>query len=153
MSFPSTTINAEPAELAATISDSACSACSALYAVLHGLLLRDRALARPLARARIRAGPLTTHRQRTAMPHPAVAADFHQPLDVHRDFLAKVAFDAALLFDHPADLSHVVFRQILHADVRADAGFLQNAVRTDSADAVDIRESDFNPLRAWKINA
>src|SRR6476646_1708772 len=93
---------------------------------LNRLLLGDGALARPLAGARIRTGPLTTHRQRPAMPHPAVAADFHQPLDVHRDFLAQVAFDAALLFDDAADLSHIVFRKILHPDVRADAGFFQN---------------------------
>jgi hypothetical protein len=55
------------------------------------------------------------------VPQAAVAADFHQPLDVHRDLLAEVALDAALLLEHAADLADVVFGQILHADVRAHA--------------------------------
>src|SRR6478752_3043020 len=78
---------------------------------LHGFLLGDRALARALAGARVGAGPLAAHRQPAAVPHPAVAADLHQPLDVHRDFLAEVALDAPLLLDDPADLADVVLRQ------------------------------------------
>jgi len=39
----------------------------------------------------------------TAVTAAAVAADFHQPLDVHRDLLAEVSFDAALFLDHAAD--------------------------------------------------
>src|SRR5262245_43101552 len=60
-------------------------------AVLYGLLLGDGALARPLARARVGARPLTPHRQVAAVPQPAIAADFHQPLDIHRDLFAQVA--------------------------------------------------------------
>ena len=44
---------------------------------------------------------LAAHRQVAAVPQAAVAADLHQPLDVHRDLLAEVAFDAALLLDAP----------------------------------------------------
>src|SRR5204862_11362 len=81
-----------------------------------------------------------------AVARAAVAADFHQPLDVHRDLFAEVAFDAALLFDHAADLADIVFGQILHPHVGTDAGILQDAVRADAPDAEDIGEADFDPL-------
>ena len=87
------------------------------------------------------------------MAAAAIAADLHQPLDVHRDLLAEVALDAALLLDHPADLPDVVLRQILHADVRADAGILEDVVRTDAPDAVDVGEPDLDALGARKIDA
>src|SRR6266540_4719925 len=58
--------------------------------LLHSLLLRDGALARALARARVGLGALSAHGQVAAVPHAAPAADLHQPLDVHRDFLAQV---------------------------------------------------------------
>jgi hypothetical protein len=76
------------------------------------LLLGDGALARALPGARVGLGPLAAHRQAAAVPQAAEAADFHQPLDVHRDLLAEIALDAALLLDHPADLAHIVFGQI-----------------------------------------
>src|SRR5713101_1751661 len=74
----------------------------------HNLLLRDRALARPLSRARVSLRPLAADRQTPPVPQAPVAADFHQPLDVHRDLFPEVALDAALFLDHPADLAHVV---------------------------------------------
>src|SRR5262249_29384917 len=120
---------------------------------LDDFLLRNRALARTLARARVGARALAAHRQTAPVPHPAEAADLHQPLDVHRDLLAEVSLDAALLLDHPADLPHIVLGQILDADVGADSGVLQDAVRPDASDAVDVGETDFHPFRAWKINS
>src|SRR6185369_536297 len=101
-------------------------------------LLGNGAAARALARPRIGARPLTTNRQAATMAQAAVAADFHQPLDVQRDLLAEITLDAALLLDHPADLAHVVFRQILHPDVGADAGVGEDVVRPLAPDAVDV---------------
>src|SRR6516165_9217640 len=72
------------------------------------LLLRDRALARALPRARVRPRALTADGQVAAVTHPAIAADFHQPLDVHGDLLAQISLDAALFLDHAADLPDVV---------------------------------------------
>src|SRR5688572_30749167 len=86
------------------------------------------------------------------MSQAAIAADLHQPLDVHRDLLPEIAFDAAYLFEHPADLADVVFREVLHADVRADARRDQHVVRPLPPDAVDIGEADLDPLRARKID-
>src|SRR5262245_5890680 len=124
-----------------------------LLSPLDHLLLRNRAFARTLPRARVGPGALSAHRQPAAMAHAAEAPDFHQPLDVHRDFLAQVAFDAALLLDDPADLAHVVFGQILDAYVGADPGVLQDPVRADAADAVDVGQTDLHALGAGQINS
>src|SRR5687768_7649798 len=87
------------------------------------------------------------------MPQPAVAADFHQPLDVHRDLLAEIAFDPPLLLDDAADLAHVLFREVLDADVRADASLGQDVVRPFAADAVDVGQPNLDALGAGEIDA
>src|SRR3954447_21848464 len=120
---------------------------------LDDLLLRNRALARTLARARVGLGPLAAHRQVAAVPQAAEAADFHQPLDVHGNLLAEIAFHATLLLEHLADVPDIVFGQILDADVRADAGRLQNRVRAEASDAVDVGETNLDPFGPREINA
>src|SRR5436309_3213603 len=131
------------------------AAAASFLAISHldGFLLRDSALAWAFARPRVGSRPLTVHRQRPAVAHTAVGADFHQPLDVHGDLLAEIALDAPLLLDHPADRPDVVFRQILHADVGADPGLLQDAVRPDAADAENVGEPDLDALGAREIDA
>src|SRR6185503_15164351 len=74
-------------------------------------------------------------------------------LDVHRDLLAEIAFHAAHLFEHPADLPDVVLGEILHTDVRADAGCPEDVVRSLPADAVDIGKANLDPLGSRKIDA
>ncbi len=46
------------------------------------------------------------------MPLAAIAADFHQPLDVLGDLLAQIALDAALFLDDLADPLRLVLREI-----------------------------------------
>jgi hypothetical protein len=91
-------------------------------------------------------------RQVAAVAQAAVAADFHQPLDVHRDLLAEIALDAAHVLEHTADLADVVLRQVLDADVRADAGDAEDVVRTLPPDPVDVGEPDLDPLGPRKVN-
>src|SRR4029434_6964459 len=92
-------------------------------------------------------------REPAPVTHAPVAADFHQPLDVHGDLLAKIALDASLLLDHAADLPDVVLGQILDPDVRADACVLQDAVRSHAADAIDVGKPDLDALGTRKIDA
>src|SRR3954467_7929595 len=120
---------------------------------LDGLLFSHRTLARALACAGVRLRPLAAHRQIPPMPQPAIAADFHQPLDVHRDLLAEITLDAPLLLDHPADLPDVVFGEILDSDVGADRRGAQDVVRALPADAVNVGEPDLDALRSRKIDA
>src|ERR1700685_2481681 len=76
----------------------------AIYIVLRSglgrrfLLVRDGALAWTFARARIGVRALPPNRQTTPVPQSAIGAHLHQALDVHRDFLAQVAFDRTLAF-------------------------------------------------------
>src|SRR5262249_10286052 len=102
------------------------------------LLAGDRALARSLARARIRVSPLSAHRQSAAMPHSAVAIDLHQPLDVLADVLAQIALDLSLVGYDLTDLPHVVFGQILDPGVPVDPGGVEDVIRARAADAVDV---------------
>src|ERR1041384_1570197 len=71
------------------------------------LLLAGDGFGWTLAGARIGVRALTTNRQALAMPQAAIAAQVHQPLDVHRHFAPQVAFDHVVAVDHFANLQHL----------------------------------------------
>jgi hypothetical protein len=48
-------------------------------------------------------GALAAHRQAAAVPQAAIGTHFDVALDVHRDFLAQIAFDRAFGFENLAD--------------------------------------------------
>src|SRR6202158_4475854 len=56
------------------------------------LLLCDRSLARTLTGTGIRMCALAANRQVAAVAEPAIGTDFDETLDVHRNFLAQIAF-------------------------------------------------------------
>src|SRR5207247_3339360 len=66
-------------------------ACSAGLRGRSGNL--DRGLARTLPRARVGAGTLAANRQSLAMTGAAIAAEVHQPLDIHRHLATQIALD------------------------------------------------------------
>ena len=80
------------------------------------------------------------------MPEAAEAADFHQPLDVHGNLLAEIAFHAALFLDHPADLPDVVLGQVLDADVGADPSILKDAGVSRDIRVKDLSEDDVRKI-------
>ena len=80
------------------------------------------------------------------MPQSAVGADFDVPLDVHRDFLAQVAFDRAFVLDDLADVVDFVLAQVLNLLVRVDLRLLEKRARARMADAVDVRQRDLGLL-------
>src|ERR1700722_9726523 len=57
------------------------------------LLLAGDRLRLALAGAGVGVGTLTTHRQLATMTQTAVDAEVGQPLDVHRNFAAQIAFN------------------------------------------------------------
>src|SRR5579864_7298647 len=63
------------------------------------LLIGDGPAARSLTGSRVGMGPLTAHRQTAAMTKTAISAHFDEALDIHRDFLAEVAFDSAFILN------------------------------------------------------
>ena len=60
---------------------------------------------------------LSANRQTATMTQSAVATDVHQPLDVHLDALAQVAFNFSLRFENRTDPAQLVLAQILDASV------------------------------------
>src|SRR6185295_13572355 len=118
-----------------------------------GGLGADQRPARALARARIGMGALAAHGEVAAVAHPAVGADLHQPLDVHRHFLAEVAFDLALLVDDLRDAAGFFLGEVLDAHARVDPGLAEDLVRAAHADPVDVGQRDLHALRARQVDA
>src|SRR5438094_9559206 len=80
----------------------------------------DSTTARPFARPPVGVRALAADGQSAAMAEPAIRTDFHEPLDVERDFLAQVAFDSILLFDGLADLGYFIVVQLTALRIRFD---------------------------------
>src|SRR5207237_1649460 len=120
---------------------------------LRGFLLAgDCALARTLARTRIGVRALAANRQTAAVTHSAVAVDLHQPLDVEAGVLAEIALDLSFVRDHLTNLANVILGKVFHPDVAIHGRLLKDVRRPRTADAEDIRQSDFDPLVEWQIN-
>ena len=85
--------------------------------VISGLLgrlflARDGTL-RALAGTRVVLGVLSADRQAATMTDAAVAADFHQTLDVHGNLAAEVAFHLHMVLDVFTKLADFVFGKVL----------------------------------------
>src|SRR3546814_5411680 len=77
-----------------------------------------------------------------AMAQAAIRREVHQPLDVHRGFATKIAFDIMIGVDGFADLEHFLIGQILHAALGRDAQLLGDFLGLGRANAVDIRSEE-----------
>src|SRR6266545_887527 len=117
------------------------------------LLAGHRSLARTLAGAGIGVRALSADGQAAAVTVAAIGADFDEPLDVKRDFLAQVAFHLAFVLNHLTDAVHFLFAQVLDLLDRIDGCRRQDLHRARLADAVDISERDPCLLVAGQIDA
>src|SRR6516165_5803158 len=116
------------------------------------LLAGDR-LSRPLAGARIGVGPLPTDWQAAAVTQPSIAAEIHQPLDIHCDFTSQVALDYVVAVDHFAKLQHFLVSQLRHPAGLGYRHFLHDFLGFGRANAVDILQPDHHALVGWDIDA
>src|SRR5882762_3362871 len=112
----------------------------------------DGGLARALAGTRVRSGTLPAYRQSLAVPHAAVAAQVHQPLDRHRDLAAQVAFDREAP-DVFADLLQLAVGEILDLARALHAGGGADRLRAGAADAKDRRQRDLGVLMVRDVDA
>src|SRR5690606_41990194 len=103
-------------------------------------LLPDRP-ARSLTSAGVRARALTAQRQPAPVAYPTVAAEIHQPLDIHRRLAAQIALDRELR-DHVAQLRDLGLGEVFDLRRRIDSRRLARAQRPAAADAVDVRQRD-----------
>src|SRR5207248_821505 len=96
---------------------------------------------------------LPANRQVAAMPESAIGADFDETLDIHRNFLAQIAFHQSLGLNDRTDAVDLFFAQVLHLLHRLNLRFIANAPRARMSDAVDVRQRDVDMLLARKIDA
>ena len=80
------------------------------------------------------------------MPHPAIAANVLQPLDVLGLHAPELALDRVVLFDVTGDAAQLVLGQVLGPDVGADLARLQDLARAARTDPINIPERDLGPL-------
>src|SRR6185437_15759457 len=118
----------------------------------HFLLAGDR-LGRPLAGAGIGVGALAANGEVLAVTKAAIAAQIHQPLDVHRHFAAKVAFDVIVAVDDFANLDHFGFGQIADPAFGRDAELVDDLARGVRADSMNVAKPDFDPFLGRNIDA
>src|SRR6266508_6166051 len=71
---------------------------------LRRSLLAGDCLGRALAGAGVGVGALATYGKPAPMPQPSVAAEIHQPLDVHGDLTPQIAFHHVVTIDDFANL-------------------------------------------------
>jgi hypothetical protein len=83
----------------------------------------------------------------------AIAAQVHQPLDVHRHFAAQVALDAILAVDQFADLQHVLVRQLVDPPLIGNRQLAADLLRLGRANAKDVTQADRHPLVGRDIYA
>ena len=87
-----------------------------------------------------------------AVPDAAIAADFHEPLDVLGGLLAEIALDLVLVLDRLADPGYLVLGEVLDARVPVDLGGLQDLSGARPADAEDVGQADFDALVRGKVD-
>src|SRR5271157_2592510 len=117
------------------------------------LLVRYRALTRTLAGAGVGVGALPTDGQAAAMTIPTIRTDLDEPLDVHRDVFAQIAFDVAALLDDLTDAVDLIFIEVAHLLGGLHIGRAENALRARIPDAENVRQRDNDVLVARKIHA
>src|SRR5207244_2636791 len=109
---------------------------------LRSLLLAGDRPRRPLAGAGVGVGALAAHRQTAAVAQATIAAEIHQPLDVHGDLAPQVALDDVVPIDHFADLQHLLVGELRHAPLGRDADLVHDFLGLGRPDAIDVLERD-----------
>ena len=98
-------------------------------------------------------GALTAYRQRLPVAQAAIALNVDEALDVHRNVLAQVAFDFALVLNDLADAVHLFLAQILDLLEAIDVGLVQNLAGAGLTDPENVSERDPSLLVAGQIDA
>src|SRR5713226_3356728 len=87
------------------------------------------------------------------MSQPTVAAEIHQPLDVHSDLTPQVAFDHVIAVDHFADLQHLLIGQLRHSPRVGYSDFRHDFVGLFGPDPMDILQCNNDALVGRYIDA
>src|SRR5438552_1468415 len=90
----------------------ACLRGGAILGLGRRLLPAADGLLRPLARARVRSGSLSIHRQPASMANATIRADLAEPFDGLRAIATQITLDFEVLVDVVAKLRDLVLGQI-----------------------------------------
>ena len=96
---------------------------------------------------------LATNGKAATVADATIAADVHEPLDVHRHFGAQSTFDAEVLLDRLTKPLRVGVVQIANSLLGVDAGGSEDAAGGRATDAEDICEADLYLLLTREIDA
>jgi hypothetical protein len=97
--------------------------------------------------------PLPARRKAAAMTQSPITANLHQPLDIHGNGFAQIAFNHPVTLDNIADIYGLFLGQIFNLGVNVDSGFLTDLCRPAFADAKYVRKPDLNPFIERQINS
>src|ERR1700721_1015856 len=117
------------------------------------LLACDCALTRSLAGARVGVRALAASRQVAPVAQSTIGLNVNQPLDVHGDVFAQIAFDLAFVLNHLADAVYLVFTEILDFFDRVYVGCYQDAQGARVTDSENVGQRDSCLLVAGKVDA
>jgi len=87
------------------------------------------------------------------MTQAAIAAEVHQPLDVHAGLAAKVALDDVVAVDHFADLQDFLIAQLADAAILREFDLLHDLGRDARADAMNVLKRDQHALVGRDVHA
>src|SRR3546814_1019289 len=87
---------------------------------------------------------LPVNRQTAPMTQPAIGAEIHQPLDVHRDLTPQIALDRVVAVDRLTDLDHLVLGQIADAALDRDADPPADLLGLGAADPMNVGQRDLD---------
>jgi hypothetical protein len=82
------------------------------------------------------------------MPQAFVAADVHEPFDVHGHLAAQATLNFVASLDDRAQAIDLFFSQVIDAHLRVYTGLFNNAIGRSITDPKYIRQSYRNPLIA-----
>src|SRR5690606_25270168 len=117
------------------------------------LLLAGNRLCGALAGTRIGVRALATNRQRAAVAQAAIAAQIHQPLDIHRNFATQIALDLIVTVDGFANGQDLGVGKLIDTTLGGNADLVDNLLGEFLANAVDVLKRDHHALVGRNVDA
>src|SRR6202035_3315050 len=97
---------------------------------------------RALTGARVGVRALATDRQIAPVTDAAIRLNFNEPANVHLNFFAEIAFDAAFLFNFLAETVGFVFGKIAYLFIEVDARLIGHDPCALLLETIHRRETD-----------
>jgi hypothetical protein len=96
---------------------------------------------------------LPAYREALAVTQSTIATEIHQPFDARRDLSSQVALDGIVSVDHFAHTQNFVVGQLMHSPLRGDADSVAYLSSLSPTDAINVGESDRDPLLIGNVDA